>query len=79
MVRRFDSGIRPSVGGSRPVVRFRVVWQSVGAALEVQMIVWFRSERGWWMINPLWWLAFVVWVVMTVLCRDWRRALDRGK
>lgn len=29
------------------------------------------TERGWWMANPLWWVAIVAWLLLTLLCRDW--------
>jgi hypothetical protein len=31
------------------------------------------NERGWWMVNPLWWLAFAAWGMVTLFCRDWGR------
>ena len=27
-------------------------------------------------LNPLWWLAFAAWGIVTLFCRDWWR--DRG-
>jgi hypothetical protein len=34
---------------------------------------WYKRERGHWMVNPLWWLAFAAWLLLTVVCRDWRK------